>query len=89
MGILRLTRNTMIIFYARPTCPYCAKVRSVLDELGISYDEKDINNEEVLQDLLARGGKKMVPYIVDDETGTEMYESDDIVTYLKEQYGKN
>ncbi len=38
-------------------------------------------------ELVARGGKMMVPYLIDPNTGTEMYESDDIVAYLESTYG--
>lgn len=29
----------------------------------------------------------LAPYLIDPNTGTEMYESDDIVAYLNEKYG--
>lgn len=35
----------------------------------------------------AAGGKKQFPYMVDPNTGTAMYESDAIISYLFEQYG--
>lgn len=37
--------------------------------------------------LLERGGKLQFPYLIDPNTGREMYESDDIVRYLYERYG--
>jgi len=33
------------------------------------------------------GGKQMFPYMVDPNNGTAMYESDDIIAYLFENYG--
>jgi hypothetical protein len=33
------------------------------------------------------GGREMFPYLVDPNTGTAMYESDDIVRYLYRNYG--
>ena len=38
-------------------------------------------------ELVALGGKMQVPYLVDPNTGTAMYESDDIVAYLRKTYG--
>lgn len=32
------------------------------------------------------GGKQQVPFLVDTENGEMMYESDDIVAYLEENY---
>ena len=33
------------------------------------------------------GGKSQFPYMVDDNTGVSMYESDDIIDYLYDKYG--
>ena len=33
------------------------------------------------------GGKSQFPYLVDDNTGVSMYESDDIIDYLYDKYG--
>lgn len=38
------------------------------------------------QALLARTGKVQVPYLIDPNTGTEMYESADIIDYLNRTY---
>ena len=36
---------------------------------------------------IAMGGKSQFPYMVDPNTGTSMYESDDIIDYLFDKYG--
>jgi len=79
----------MITLYALPTCPFCAKVRTKLEELGVEYTELNVGEDKHRDDLIERGGKKTVPYLIDDKTNTEMYESDDIVKYLEETYGKD
>ena len=33
------------------------------------------------------GGKAQFPYLIDENTGVKMYESDDIIEYLYENYG--
>lgn len=40
------------------------------------------------QALLARAGKVAVPYLIDPNTGEEMFESADIVDYLDQVYGQ-
>jgi len=40
------------------------------------------------KELLERTGRVQVPYLVDPNTGTEMFESDAIRKYLTETYGK-
>jgi glutathione S-transferase len=37
--------------------------------------------------FVARSGKMMVPYLVDPNTGKEMFESADIAAYLEATYG--
>lgn len=53
-----------------------------VEELNISFDERNINDPVNKAELLARGGKQQVPYLVDEERGIEMYESDDIIAHL-------
>ena len=36
--------------------------------------------------MVAMGGKEMVPFLYDPEKKVQMYESDDIIEYLKENY---
>ncbi|MDQ1299742.1 MAG: hypothetical protein QG636_410 [Patescibacteria group bacterium] len=72
----------MLILYTRPGCPYCAKVLIAAKELNISFDERNTNNPSVTAELVARGGKQQVPYLVDEERGIEMYESNDIIAHL-------
>jgi glutaredoxin len=73
----------MLALYMRPTCPYCHHVNDVIAELGLPVEERDIANPERAQELLSRGGKRQVPYLVDAEHGVEMYESRDIISYLR------
>ena len=40
-----------------------------------------------VQEVIEMGGKAMFPYLVDDNNGTRMYGSDDIVAYLATTYG--
>lgn len=72
----------MPTLYIRPGCPYCAKVLRAGQELGIAFDLRTIDNPEVAAELVARGGKQQVPYLVDDAHGVEMYESEDIIAHL-------
>jgi len=52
------------------------------EELGIVFDERNINDPAIEAELLARGGKRQVPYLVDTDAGVEMYESKDIIEHL-------
>lgn len=78
----------MLTLYRRTNCPYCLKVLEVAKELGVSFEEKFIDDPAVAAELVLRGGKRQVPYLVDSERGAEMYESDDIIEYLRAHYSK-
>jgi glutathione S-transferase len=38
-------------------------------------------------EAIEKGGKSQFPYMVDPNTGTSMYESDEIIQYLADTYG--
>jgi len=68
--------------------PYCRKVREALSELDLVCLVRNVpKGSPKRRELERRGGKVQVPYLVDPNVDEEMYESDDIVTYLHEQYG--
>ena len=67
--------------------PYCRKVREALSELDLEYVVRNVpKGSPKRAELVARGGKMQVPYLVDPNGGRELYESDDIVAYLHQQY---
>ncbi len=69
------------------TCPFCRRVRETLSELDINYVSRTSARGSANRDILiARGGKAQFPYMIDPNTGTEMYESEDIVDYLHATY---
>ena len=85
----------MLELYQSEDCPYCKKVRARLSELGISYvihnprlpgdAGGDVTNE-LTYDELTTAGEDQIPYLVDTDRGTTIYESDDIVEYLETHY---
>lgn len=76
----------MLTLYIKTGCPFCHRVLAAGGELGITFDEKNIADDAVAEELIAHGGKRQVPYLVDAERGVEMYESGDIIEYLKAHY---
>ena len=76
--------------YEFEACPYCRKVRealSILDLEALVYPCPK-GGPKYREELVIRGGKAMFPYLVDPNTGKEMYESNDIVAYLFDEYGE-
>jgi glutathione S-transferase len=76
--------------YDIENCPYCRLVREALTELALDAEIYPCpkKGERYRPEVIARGGKAQFPYLVDPNTGTEMYESMDIVAYLFETYGQ-
>lgn len=78
-----------LALYMRPSCPYCVRVVDFCKDAGIDLENRNITQGAHLEALMSGGGKRQVPclQIVDDE-GTEhwMYESMDIIAYLKSMF---
>ena len=75
--------------YEFEACPFCRKARealSALDLEAVIYPCPK-GGPRFRPEVERRGGKQQFPYLVDPNTGSEMYESDDIVRYLFERYG--
>jgi glutathione S-transferase len=70
-------------------CPFCRKAREALSILDLEVEVYPCpkGGTRYRRELRARGGKEQFPYLVDPNTGQEMYESSDIVDYLFERYG--
>lgn len=65
------------------TCPYCKKVMKYFEEHHIQYEKHDITESKNLEELIEIGGTRQVPFLVDTDKGVNMYESDDIIEYVK------
>ena len=73
----------MLDLFILETCPYCRKVMNYFDEKGIKYNKIDISDKVAEEALIQLGGKRQVPFLVDKDRNIQMYESDDIIEYLK------
>lgn len=75
--------------YEFESCPFCRKVREALSILDLEARIYPCpkGGPRYREEVIARGGKAQFPYLVDPNTGKEMYESNDIVAYLFQHYG--
>jgi len=76
--------------YEFEACPFCRKVREVLSILDLSVEIYPCpkGGERYRPEVVRRAGKEQFPWLVDPNTGVEIYESDEIVRYLFENYGE-
>ena len=55
------------------------------ENLNIELDLKDVSEDETaMAELLEKGGQAQVPFLVDSERDVSMYESSDIIDYMRE-----
>ena len=76
--------------YQFNACPFCVKVRRAMKKLSLKIEIRDAqNNEKFRQELAAQGGKIKVPCLRIEEGENQytwMYESNDIIAYLKKHF---
>ena len=73
--------------YEFEACPYCRKVREALTELDLDAMIFPCPKGGRFRTLVEqRGGKAQFPYLVDPNTDIAMYESMDIIAYLRRTY---
>jgi len=75
------------VLYYRPLCPYCRRVLAFMDANGITLPLRDITaDRDAYRTLVEVGGMDQVPCLFID--GRPLYESADIIDYLREHVMK-
>lgn len=81
--------ETKLSLYYYDSCSYCRRVLHELAFLAVSFEKRNIlQDDKHYQDLQKCGGNTMVPCLLIEEDGRQewMYESRDIIQYLREHY---
>jgi len=77
--------------YQHESCPFSHAVRTRLTELGLDFVAHTVptgpGSDLKHKRLVDAGGKDQIPFLVDHRTGTQLYESVDIISYLNAEYG--
>ena len=69
-------------------CPYCRKVREMLTTLDLDAAIFPCPKGGTrFRPDVEKHGKTKFPFMVDPNTGTELFESDEIIRYLADRYG--
>ncbi len=78
----------LLELYEFEACPFCRKVREGLTSFDLDALVYPCPRGSRYREIAHQKGKRMMfPFLVDPNTGREMYESDDILRYLAETYG--
>lgn len=76
-----------LVLYEFEACPFCRKAREALTALDLDATIYPCPRGSRYRAIVReKGGKEQFPYLVDEESGTSMYESDAIVRYLADTY---
>lgn len=67
--------------YYKESCPFCKRVTRFMDNVGVTCEMKDTLVSDNAEELMEIGGKTQVPCMIID--GNPMYESMDIINYVK------
>lgn len=77
----------MLTLYYKESCPFSPRVIQMADNLKVDLEMKDVSEDSAaLDELLEKGGKEQVPFLVDSEKDVSMYETSDIIDYMRENY---
>lgn len=77
------------VLYEFEACPFCRLVRQAVTVLDLDVQIRPTprGGQRFRPQVIERGGKAQFPYLIDPNTGTEMYESAAIIRYLYATYG--
>ena len=70
-----------LTLYYKKDCEFCDKVLRFLESKHINIEKRDVKQPGNQNDLVKIGGKKQVPCLIIKTKA--LYESDDIINYLK------
>jgi len=79
-----------LILYEYAASPFAKRVRETINLLDLTVEYRPCpgaRGGQFSQDLFERTGRRTVPFLIDPNTGTEMFESGDIIAYLLQTYG--
>ena len=79
-----------LILYEYAASPFAKRVRETINLLDLTVEYRPCpgaRSGQFSKELFKRTGRRTVPYLVDPNTGSEMFESGDIIQYLLRTYG--
>ena len=78
------------VLYKYDSCPFCYRVQRFLDDAQIAVESRDVlRDPEARRELQQGGGRATVPCLRIDRDGETrwLYESLDIIEYLRHRFG--
>lgn len=86
-----MEKTAGLSLYGFPSCPYCRRVMSLIDSLGLEIPLRNTMSERSYQGEVVNAlGRGTVPVLrIEKESGDVQWlpESADIIEYLEERFG--
>ncbi len=82
-------KTSQLTIYEFLACPFCVKARREIKRLNLNIERRNVKeNSTHKHTLISKGGKYQVPCLrIDSAHSTQwMYESDDIIQYLRNHF---
>lgn len=79
-----------LILYEYAASPFAKRVRETINLLDLTVEYRPCpgaRGGKFSQELFERTGRRTVPFLIDPNTGTEIFESSDQIEYLLRTYG--
>lgn len=82
------TQTESLSLYQFYACPFCVMVRREISRLGLNIDVRDAQSGPYREELAQKGGQIQAPCLRIEKDGEVqwMYESSDIIAYLKGRF---
>ena len=79
----------MLKLYQAEWCPYCARVRSKMTDLGVTYINANVPRSRAdRKELIEISGQSGIPTLVTEEGKVIADDDDAIIAYLEANYAK-
>ena len=82
-----------LALYQFETCPFCVRVRRAMARQSLNIELRDARNDMAIkQELVTQGGRHKVPCLRIESPDSDdqwLYESNDIIAYLKANFSVN
>ena len=80
--------NAKVNVYSANHCPYCVRLKNLLTEANIPFNEVDVSNPDDRQRMAEKSGAMGIPQVEfiagDKETITDYGTEEDVVAEVKE-----
>lgn len=79
-----------LVLYEFEACPFCRRVREAITRLDLEVLVRPCpkDGQRYREEVRELGGREQFPFLIDPNTGAQMYESAEIVAYLHREYGQ-